>query len=109
MLDIIFQFIRGVDRHAVDGGVDHGGRYIERSVHRKAGAFKGEVVQHGTAQVADAHENQVVIVIYAQNMADLGAKLLHIVAIALLAKFAEAAEILADLRGGDVHFLSQRM
>ena len=42
-------------------------------------------------------------------MADLSLQLLHIVSVSLLAELAEAAEILADLRGGDVHFLSQRM
>ena len=59
------------------------------------------------AQVANTDHNEVVVIVHAQDMADLSAQLLHVVAVALLAEFAEAAEILADLRGGDVHLLSQ--
>ena len=43
----------------------------------------------------------------AQNVADLGAEFLHVVAVALLAELAEAAEILADLGGGDAHLHPQ--
>ena len=42
-------------------------------------------------------------------MADLGAQLRHVVAVALLAEFAEAAEILTDLGGRDVHLRAQRI
>ena len=42
-------------------------------------------------------------------MANLRPEFFNIVAVALLTKFAEAAEILADLRSGDIHFLPQGM
>ena len=42
-------------------------------------------------------------------MSDLSAQLLHIITITLLSKFAEAAEILADLGSGNVHLLAQRV
>ena len=38
-----------------------------------------------------------------------GPQFFYIVAVALLAELTETAEILADLRGGDVHFLPQRI
>ena len=40
-------------------------------------------------------------------MTDLGPQFFYIVAVALLAELTETAEILADLRGGDVHLLPQ--
>ena len=46
-------------------------------------------------------------VVDAQNVADLGPQLRHVVAIPLLAELAKAAEILADLGGGDVHLVPQ--
>ena len=61
------------------------------------------------AQIANADHDQVVVIIYAQNMSDLSSQLLHVIAVALLAEFAEAAEVLTNLRGGDVHLLAQRM
>ena len=42
-------------------------------------------------------------------MADLGAQLRHVVAVALLTESAEAVEILTDLGGRDVHLRAQRI
>ncbi len=56
------------------------------------------------AQVARSHHNEPVAGVDAQNVADFRAQLRHVIAVALLAESAEAAEILPDLRGGDVHF-----
>ena len=61
------------------------------------------------AQIAHADHNKVVVVVHTKDMPNLGAKLLHIVAVALLAKFTEAAKVLPNLGSGNVHFLSQRM
>ena len=49
----------------------------------------------------------MVVVVHAQDVADLRPELLHIVAVALLAELSEAAEVLPDLGGGDVHLLAQ--
>ena len=61
------------------------------------------------AQIAHADHHQMMVVVHTQNVADLGAQLLHVIAVTLLAELTEAAEILPDLRGGDVHFLTQRV
>ena len=59
--------------------------------------------------MAGADDDDLVAAVDAQNVADLGAQLRHVVTVALLAEFAEAAEILADLGGGDVHLCAQRV
>ena len=59
------------------------------------------------AQVAHADHDEVVVVVHPQDVADLGLQLLHIIAVPLLAELTEAAEVLPDLGGGDVHLLSQ--
>ena len=56
---------------------------------------------------ARADDDEPVALVDAQNMADLGAQLRHVVAVALLAELAEAAQILPYLRGGDVHLRPQ--
>ena len=68
-----------------------------------------KVLQQRMAQMARADDDQLVIVVNAQDMANLGAKLGHVVAVALLAEFTEAAEVLADLRCRDVHLIAQRV
>ena len=40
-------------------------------------------------------------------MSNFGSQLLHVVAVALLAEFPEAAEVLADLGSSNIHFLPQ--
>ena len=55
----------------------------------------------------NADHDEVVVVVHAQDMTDLGPQFFYIVAVALLAELTETAEILADLRGGDVHLLPQ--
>ena len=49
------------------------------------------------------------VIIHAKDVSDLGTQLFHVVSVSLLAELAEAAEILADLRCGDSHFLTERM
>ena len=50
----------------------------------------------------------LVCTVHTQNRANLLAKLVHAVAVALLAEFAKAAQVLADLRGGDAHALAEQ-
>ena len=109
VFDIILQIIGGVNGNPVDCRVNYVRRYIERGVHRESGAFKGEVIQNGAAQITNADNNQMIIIINTQNVTDFGSEFFYIITIALLAELAKAAEILADLRGSDPHFLSQRM
>ena len=104
-----FQLVHREDGDAVDDRSDQGGGDVERGVHREAGLGEGEVLQKRVAQIARADHDEVVVFVHAQNVPDLRAQLFYVVAVALLAKLAEAAEILTNLGGGDVHLLSQRM
>ena len=108
-LQVRIQIVHRVDGHTVDRGADDGRRDVEGSVHREAGVRKAEVLQQRMTQITNADHHQVVVVINAQNVADFRAEFFHIVSIALLAELAEAAEVLTDLRGGDVHLLTQRV
>ena len=69
---------------------------------------KVEVLQQRMTQMAGTDDDQLVVVVDAQNMADLCAKLRHIIAVSLLPELAEATQILPDLRGGHAHTLAER-
>ena len=107
--DETVQIVHRINRHTVDRGADNSGGDIKSGVHGKTSVGEWEVLQQGMTQVAHADHDQVVVVVHAQNVTDLSTELLHIIAVALLSELAETAEILADLRGGDVHLLAQRM
>ena len=107
--DEIVHLVHGIDRNAVDPGAGDSGRNVESGVHRKAGLGKGEILQKRVAQITHADHHQMVIVVHTQNPADFRVKLLHIVAVTLLSELPEAAQVLANLGGGDVHLLPQRM
>ena len=110
MLGCVFlQLVHGADSDAVDLVADQGGGDVEGGVQVEAHLGKIKVLQQRVAQVAGADDDQLVVVVDAQNMADLRAKLCHIITVALLSELAKAAEILADLRGGDVHLIAQRV
>ena len=91
----------------MDAGADEVGGDIKGAVYMEADLFKVEVLQQSVAQMAYADDDKAVALVDAQDMPDLGAKLGHIVAIALLTELTEAAQILADLGGGDIHFAAQ--
>lgn len=107
--DETVQIVHRVDGDAVDGGADHRRGDVEGGIHGEAGVGEGEVLQQGVAQIAYADHDQMVVVVHTQNVADFRPQFLHVVSIALLAEFAEAAEVLPDLGGGDIHLLSQGM
>ena len=109
VLEETVQLGHGIDGHLVDRGADDRGRYIKGGVHCKTALGEREVLQQRMAQIAHADHDEVMVVVHAQDMSDLSLQLLHIVAVPLLAELAEAAEVLPDLRGGDVHLLSQGM
>ena len=85
------------------------GRDIERGVERKAAVKKTEILHQRVAQVTDTDDDDPVLIVHAQNAADLRAKFADVVAVSLLAELTEAAEILTDLRGGDAHSGAQRV
>lgn len=74
---------------------DHGGGDIKGCVHRKPTLGEWEVLQQCVAQIANADHDEVVVVVHAQDMTDLGPQFFYIVAVALLAELTETAEILA--------------
>ena len=58
-------------------------------------------------QIARPQNDGGVPQIHAQDLGNLIAQALHVIAIALLAELAKAAQVLADLAGGEVHGLAQ--
>ena len=107
--DEIIQLCHGIDGYVVDDGAGELGIDVKGGVHSKAGLGEGEILQQGMAQVAYSDHNEVMVIVHSQDMADFRAKLLHIVAVTLLTELAKAAEVLPDLRGGDIHLLAQRV
>ena len=108
-LNIVIQLGHGVDGDTVDNSTGELGIDVKGGIHGEAGLGEGEVLQQGMAQIAHTDHNEMVVIVHAENMANLRAQFLYIVAVALLTKFTEAAEILANLGGGNVHLLSQGM
>ena len=86
---------------------DQRGRYVEHRLHVKAFLRKAGIIRHRAADVARADDNDMVFVVQAQNFADALLQIGHMIPVSLLAKAAEAVDILPDLRGGQVHALAQ--
>ena len=105
---IVIQLVHAAHRNAVDGGADDGGGDVEGGVEQETALIEVEVLQQCMAEVTCADHDEAVFVVYAENVADLGAQLHNVVAVALLAKFTEAAQVLSDLRSGDAHALAER-
>ena len=104
---IFLQLVHGMDLYAPDLRADEGGGDVESGVDAEADLLKIKVLQQRVAQVAHTDDDQAVSLVDAEDVADLGAQLGHVVAVALLAELAEAAQVLTDLRGGDVHFCAK--
>lgn len=81
---------------------------VEGGVEEEAALVEVKVLQQRVTEVARADDDEAALVIHAEDVADLGAQLHDVVAVALLTKFAEAAQILPDLRGGHAHALAER-
>ena len=105
---IAVQLVHAADGDAVYRSPDDGRGDVEGSVEQEAALIKVKVLQQRMAEVTRADHDEAVLVIYAENMTDLGAKLHDVVAVALLPELAEAAQVLPDLRGGDAHALAER-
>ena len=88
---IVLQFIHGADRDTPDGGPDQSGGDIKGGVDLEPGASKIKVLQQGVTQMTGANNDQAVTFVDAEDMTDLRAQFLHVVAIALLTEFAKAA------------------
>lgn len=103
------QLLHGVNRDSIYGCTHNRRGNIKGGIHGKTGLGKVKIVQQGATKVAHADHDEMMVVVYAQNMADFRAQFFDIVAVALLSEFAKTAEVLPDLGGGDIHLLAQRM
>ena len=102
------QLVHPANGDAVHRGADDGGGNVESGVEEEAALVEVKVLQQRVTEVARADDDEAALVIHAEDVADLGAQLHDVVAVALLTKFAEAAQILPDLRGGHAHALAER-
>ena len=106
--EIVAQLIKRTDEHVVYTCADERGRNIERGVEQKTGLRKVKVAQQRMTQVTGADDDKAVAFVHTEDVADLCAQVENVVAVALLAKFAEAAQVLTNLRGGDAHALAEQ-
>ena len=81
--------------------------HVVGSQHVEAVLLKAEILDHGAAYVADADEDDGEVAVHAEYAGDLAAQTRDIVAVALLAEFAEAAEVLTDLAAGQSHLTAE--
>lgn len=69
--------------------------------------LEAEVLDERAADVADADEDDGEVAVHSEYGGYLTAQTGDVVAVALLAEFAEAAEVLPDLGGGQRHLPAQ--
>jgi len=110
MLGKVALQLRGVTHlHTVDLRADEIGGEIKSGVEMEAHGGEIKVLHQGVAQMACTDDDDLLIFVDAEYVTDLGAQLRHIVAIALLTELTETAQILTDLRGGNIHLITQRV
>ena len=96
-----------IDRGARNGGT-HGFLVdIKGGGQSEANVAELKVAHQGLAQVARAHHHNGMAPVYPQDVSDLLPQHIHIIAVALLAEFAKAEQVLPDLRGRQSHRLTQ--
>jgi len=95
--EIVADLVERADKHVVDARANERGGDVERGVKQKTGLHEVKVAQQRVAQVAGADDDEAVLLVHAENVTDLGAQLQNVVAVALLAELAEAAQVLTDL------------
>ena len=105
--EVVLKLVHCVDGDAVKGGADYFGLDIEGGGQIEAPFRKAEVIHQGMADVADTDEDSGEASVHTQNRRDLRAQCGDIISITLLAEFAEAAEILTDLRRGQPKLMTQ--
>ena len=70
---------------------------------------EARVVGQRQAEIAGAHDRNVQLAVEAQDLAEVAAQLLDVIADSADAELAEVRQVLADLRGIEVELLSQRL
>ena len=107
--EVSLQLRRMAYLYAVDLRADEIGGEIESGVEMETHGGEIKVLHQSVAQVTCTNDDDLLIFVDAEDVTDLGAQLRHIVAIALLTELTEAAQILTDLRGGNIHLITQRV
>ena len=97
------QLLHGVNGNSIYRCTHNGWGNVEGGIHGKTGLGKVKIVQQGATKVAHADHDEMMVVVYAQNMADFRAQLFDIVAIALLSEAAEIIKVLTYLGCGHFH------
>lgn len=105
--EIVADLVERADKHVVDARANERGETSNAVSSRKPVCMKSKLRQQRVAQVAGADDDEAVLLVHAENVTDLGAQLQNVVAVALLAELAEAAEVLTDLRGGETELAAQ--
>ena len=82
-------------------------RVVEHTDQPEAQLFKRHMPGNCLAQIASADQDTGVMFLDAQDLFNLLTELGDIVAVSLLTKAAETVKVLADLRGGESHFLRE--
>ena len=101
------ELIHRLHQRAVDVDAHKRRRHIKHRLDVEAFLLEARIVSHRAADIARAHNDDVILVLKAQNLANALLEIGDVVTIALLAKTAEAIDILTDLGGGQVHTLTQ--
>lgn len=90
-----------------DVGADELGPDVVGGEHMETVLLEAEVLDERAADVADADEDDGEVAVHSEYGGYLTAQTGDVVAVALLAEFAEAAEVLPDLGGGQRHLPAQ--
>ena len=97
---VLFKRVHRVDGHVVEHRACQLRRNIKCGDKTEAPCAEAEVVHQCMTDVARTDENGAIAAVSAEDAGDLPMQRGDIVALALLAEFTEAAEILSDLRRG---------
>ena len=97
------QLVHPANGDAVHRGADDSGGDVEGGVEEEAALVEVKVLQQRVTEVARADDDEAALVIHAEDVADLGAQLHDVVAVALLTEATEAIQILPYLACGKLH------
>lgn len=89
--------------HTAYHSADLRGVNVEHGKNIYASLFEHGSAHQGTSKVARADHDGLQLGGDAQQLADVGIQIFHVVAVALLPEATEAVEILSDLGRGDIH------
>ena len=91
-----------MDLRPVDPGID-----IEDPPEDKPSALEIHVIDQCLSQMSRSYNDQIMLLVQSQDLANLFVEILHIVSISLLSEPAEIIQILSDLGRGHLHDITQ--